>query len=61
VSVMKIGEWTQVRHASDRLGQPLLPRAKNGLLGALRYFLRDCQEWGWIPIRFNPLRVLRTH
>jgi len=60
VSVMKIGEWTQVRHSSDRLGQPLLPRAKNGLLGALRYFLRDCQEWGWIPIRFNPLRVLRT-
>jgi integrase len=57
---MKIGEWTQVYHAADRLGQPLLPRAKNGLLGALRYFLRDCQEWGWIPIRFNPLRVLRT-
>ena len=60
VSVMKIGEWTQVRHAPNRLGQPLLPRAQNGLLGALRYFLRDCQEWGWIPIRFNPLRVLRT-
>ncbi len=60
VSVMKIGEWTQVHHSSDRLGQPLLPRAKNGLLGAVRYFFRDCQEWGWIPIRFNPLRVLRT-
>jgi integrase len=60
VNGMKIGEWTQVHHPSDRLGQPLLPRAKNGLLGALRYFLRDCQEWDWIPIRFNPLRVLRT-
>ncbi len=60
VNEMKIGEWTQVHHPSDRLGQPLLPRAKNGLLGALRYFLRDCQEWGWIPIRFNPLRGLRT-
>ncbi len=60
VNEMKIGEWTQVHHPSDRLGQPLLPRAKNGLLGALRYFLRDCQEWGWIPLRFNPLRVLRT-
>ena len=59
-SEMKIGEWTQVCHPSDRLGQPLLPRAKNGLLGALRYFLRDCQEWGGSPIRFNPLRVLRT-
>src|SRR3989441_12846145 len=26
----------------------------------MRYFFRDCQEWGWIPIRFNPLRALRT-
>src|SRR5258707_3135340 len=60
VNEMKIGEWTQVRHLAHRLGQPLLPRAKNGLLGALRSFLRDCQEWGWIPLRFNPLRVLRT-
>jgi len=60
VNEMKIGEWTQVRHSSDRLGQPLLPRAKNGLLAAVRYFFRDCQEWGWIPMRFNPLRVLRT-
>ena len=60
VNEMKIGEWTQVRHLAHRLGQPLLPRAKNGLLGALRSFLRACQEWGWIPLRFNPLRVLRT-
>jgi integrase len=60
VSQMKVGEWTQVRHAPERLGQPLLPRAKDGLLKAMRYFFRDCQEWGWIPIRFNPLRALRT-
>ncbi len=60
VSEMKVGEWTQVRHAPERLGQPLLPRAKDGLLKAMRYFFRDCQEWGWIPIRFNPLRALRT-
>src|SRR6266568_1817822 len=60
VSEMKVGEWTQVRHSPDRVGQPLLPRAKDGLLKAVRSFFRDCQEWGWIPIRFNPSRVLRT-
>ncbi len=57
---MKIGEWTRARITPKRLGQPLRPQAKNGLLGALRRFLRDCQEWEWIPIHFNPLRVLRT-
>lgn len=57
---MKIGEWTRARITPQRLGQPLRPQAKNGLLGALRRFLRDCQEWEWIPISFNPLRVLRT-
>jgi hypothetical protein len=46
VSEMKVGEWTQVRHTPERLGQPLLPRAKDGLLKAMRYFFRDCQEWG---------------
>lgn len=60
VSTMKVGEWTQVHHPPERVGQPLLPRAKDGLLKAMRYFFRDCQEWGWIPIRFNPLRALRT-
>src|SRR6266581_2530804 len=57
---MVFGAWTPVRHSPDRVGQPLLPRAKDGLLKAVRSFFRDCQEWGWIPIRFNPSRVLRT-
>ena len=26
----------------------------------MRAFLRDCQEWGWIPIRLNPSRALQT-
>jgi integrase len=26
----------------------------------MRIFLRDCQEWGWIPVRINPHRALRT-
>lgn len=61
VNDMKVGEWTHVNPASvSRLGQPLLPRAKCGFLGAVRRFFRDCQEWGWIPIHFNPSRILRT-
>lgn len=60
VNEMKVGEWARSRVPLERLGQPLRPRAKNGLLGALRYFFRDCQEWGWLPIHFNPLRALRT-
>lgn len=39
---------------------PLRPHTKAGLLCALRTFLRDCQEWGWIPVHLNPHRALRT-
>ena len=35
-------------------------RSKEGYLGALRQFFRDCQEWGWIPRRFDPARALAT-
>ena len=27
---------------------------------ATRTFFRDCQEWDWIPRRFNPPRALAT-
>jgi integrase len=36
------------------------PSAKSDQLYALRRFFRDLQEWGWIPVRFNPDRCLRT-
>ena len=26
----------------------------------MRQFFRDAQEWGWIPRRFDPTRVLAT-
>ena len=32
-----------------------MPRTKSGLLAGARQFFRDCQEWGWIPRRFDPL------
>lgn len=58
---MNVGEWadTRQRHSAERYGQPLLPRSRQHFLSAMVVFFRDCQEWGWIPIRLNPHRVLR--
>ncbi len=64
VNGMKIGEWSDAdqrsRMPADRIGLPLHPRTKDRILEAMRTFLRDCQEWGWIPVRLNPHRALRT-
>ena len=63
VNEMRIGEWTDPHQrplAADRMGQPLRPSVKSKLLQALRVFLYDCQAWGWIPVRLNPDRALRT-
>jgi integrase len=64
VNDMKIGEWSDAnqrsRMPSERVGLPLHPRTKNRVLEAMRTFLRDCQEWGWIPVRLNPHRALQT-
>jgi integrase len=64
VNEMKIGEWSDAdqrsRMPADRVGLPLHPRTKDRILEAMRTFLRDCQEWGWIPVRLNPHRALQT-
>ncbi len=61
---MNVGEWISTERGSHlpdaRIGQPLRPNAKARLLKCLRAFLRDCQEWGWIPIRLNPSRALQA-
>lgn len=51
----KIGDWS-VRNQSfnNNLGKPLSPATQAHHLSAVRIFFRDCQEWGWIPRRFNP-------
>ena len=40
--------------------QPLSPRSKDTYLSALRVFFADCQEWGWIPRRFDPWQAFAT-
>jgi len=61
VDRMCIGEHIQ-RSAglASRVGQPLSVRSKEAYLGVMRQFFRDCQEWGWIPRRFDPARALAT-
>lgn len=63
VSNMRIGDWSDqitLDRIEHQVGQPMLPNAKIGILRGVRTFFRDCQEWGWIPVRFNPARALRA-
>lgn len=56
-----IGQWSTVAGAQRlQAGQPFKPATKAGALTSLRRFFRDCQEWGWIPTRFNPYQALAT-
>ena len=63
VSEMNVAEWSSAAYRSQlpshRVGQPLRPRAKAQRLAALRTFLRDCQEWEWIPRHVNPVRAIQ--
>ncbi len=64
VMEMKVGEWIsqekRARLPVDRLGQPLRPNARAKFLKSVRTFFHDCQEWRWIPIHFNPSRMLQA-
>ncbi len=61
VGRLRIGDYIQAGDSlQGRLGDPLMPRTKAGLLAGARQFFRDCQEWGWIPRRFDPARALAT-
>ena len=56
-----VGQWsTSAVSSASQTGQPLKPASKAALLTAVRQFFRDCQEWGWIPVRFNPYKALAT-
>jgi integrase len=61
VERMVVGQWAlpNARHAG-RVGQPLVASSKASQLTAVRTFFRDCQEWGWMPRRFDPRRVFAT-
>lgn len=62
VDRMTIGQWVGDAGSIDpaKLGKPFAARTKSRLLASIRTFFRDCQEWGWIPRRFDPLRSFAT-
>ena len=56
VDGMLIGELLREPRPNLRMGQPLTPNGKVGILAAMRAFFRDLQYWEWIERRFNPDR-----
>jgi hypothetical protein len=58
---MNVGQYIQrTSVVSKRDGRPISPQMKAGFLTSSRAFFRDCQEWEWIPRRFDPARTLAT-
>jgi integrase len=58
---MTVGDYVQRTAAhAGRIGKPLQAAAKSALLYVVRTFFRDCQEWEWLPRRFDPQRALGT-
>ena len=64
VTELKVGEWAASSShryiPAHRLGQPMRPAGKTPYLRVMRCFLHDCQECGWIPLRFNVSQMFRT-
>ena len=61
VERMRIGDYVQRRAGlRGHVGHPLSARTKAGYIVAIRTFFHDCQEWEWIPRRFDPARALAT-
>lgn len=56
-----IGDWTHRDEGQDEpAGPPLSAKTKVQQLKAVSTFMRDCQEWNWIPRRFDPRRAFTT-
>jgi integrase len=61
VDRIRVGDHAQWRVGQRaRLGKPLSPKTKRSYLRIARTFFRDCQDWEWIPRRFDPARALAT-
>jgi integrase len=59
VDRMRVGDYVWRSDAlGHRAGTPIAPRTKVHHLVTSRTFFRDCQEWEWIPRRFDPTKAL---
>ncbi|MFH4077258.1 site-specific integrase, partial [Acinetobacter baumannii] len=43
----------------EKHGNLMKPSARAAVLQSVRIFFRDLQEWGLIPVNFNPDRVFQ--
>ena len=58
---MNKGEWLHPEtKPSPDWGQPIKAAYQVQLLIHLRRFFRDCHEWEWFPVAFNPERYFAT-
>jgi hypothetical protein len=54
---MQIGDWAHSNiYVKGRVGKPLAASSRANHLNSIGAFFRDCQEWEWIPRRFDPRR-----
>jgi integrase len=61
VNRLKVGELAKSVNASAmraRFGELLSPNSKASLIGSVRLFFCDLQEWEWIERQFDPRRAL---
>lgn len=58
---MKVGEWSNPGGMyRERRGSMMKPSARAGLIRHVHTFFHDLQEWGWMPVKFSPERILRS-
>jgi integrase len=61
VERLKVGELAKSVNANGmraRYGELLSPNSKASLIGSVRLFFSDLQEWEWIERQFDPRRAL---
>ncbi len=61
VMTWSIGDWTHRPESLSQPGEvPLSAKTKVQQLKAMSTFIRDCQEWNWIPRRLDARRSFTT-
>jgi hypothetical protein len=56
-----VGDYVQQQASlRARIGKPPKAKTKSAFLRVARTFFRDCQEWEWIPRRFDHSAALGT-
>lgn len=59
IDQMKVGDYmhpSSHQIPEKKKGKPLKANSKVAHITAVRVFFRDCQEWGWLPRSFDPIR-----